>query len=471
VASATRDPLGRALELGLAAVVVLAPLPFGAVTPRGRLALEAAAGLLGLLWTARAALRPTRLPSRAVCCGLLGLLGLGMLQAAPLSEAVVGRLSPASLELRRAARPPGAALAAEERLLGLDPSDLDPAPSLSVSPPATAASVRTGAALALLLLVAFTVASSRGLRVVAFALLLSAAFQGLYGTLVLASGHARIWDVPKRAYLDCATGTFVNRNHFAGFLAGALPAGLALTAASLRHSLREGGRRRWTGLFSRRGSTALFLGLLVVLGVTGLLLSYSRAGIALGLAAAGLTVLAGGSRGLPARLAGATLVLGLALVPLMQIGAERMAQRYARADDDLTGPGGRARVWSDTLGMAAAFPLLGTGFGTFAEAYPLFRSPDVRLRYDHAHNDLVQALAEGGAAAALLLALLAIPVAARLVPAMTGALGTLATGMAAGLAAMLLHALVDFNFHIPSNAAVAAVLAGALLGAPWTARS
>jgi hypothetical protein len=36
---------------------------------------------------------------------------------------------------------------------------------------------------------------------------------------------------------------------------------------------------------------------------------------------------------------------------------------------------------------------------------------------------------------------------------------------------MLLHALIDFNFHIPSNAAVAAVLGGMLLGLPWQRRS
>ena len=41
----------------------------------------------------------------------------------------------------------------------------------------------------------------------------------------------------------------------------------------------------------------------------------------------------------------------------------------------------------------------------------------------------------------------------------------LAVGAAAGLSALLLHALIDFNFHIPANAVVAAVLAGLLFGA------
>ena len=47
----------------------------------------------------------------------------------------------------------------------------------------------------------------------------------------------------------------------------------------------------------------------------------------------------------------------------------------------------------------------------------------------------------------------------------------LATGAAFGLGALLVHGLVDFNFHIPANAAIAAILAGILFGASWNGRS
>jgi hypothetical protein len=46
-----------------------------------------------------------------------------------------------------------------------------------------------------------------------------------------------------------------------------------------------------------------------------------------------------------------------------------------------------------------------------------------------------------------------------------------AVGAALGLGAMALHALVDFDFHIPADAAIAAVLAGIVLGTTWTGRS
>ena len=71
------DPLGRILEAGLIATVIVAPWPFGAVIPEGRLGLELGAILLGVLWLLRAAFRPTPLPPLAVRVGLTGLVLLG----------------------------------------------------------------------------------------------------------------------------------------------------------------------------------------------------------------------------------------------------------------------------------------------------------------------------------------------------------------------------------------------------------
>ena len=65
------------------------------------------------------------------------------------------------------------------------------------------------------------------------------------------------------------------------------------------------------------------------------------------------------------------------------------------------------------------------------------------------------------------LLLILIPLLGRTTRSIGGAKGTLAVGFATGLVAFLLHGLVDFNFHIPSNAAIAAVLSGMLLGLPW----
>jgi len=70
----------------------------------------------------------------------------------------------------------------------------------------------------------------------------------------------------------------------------------------------------------------------------------------------------------------------------------------------------------------------------------------------------------------LLLAVL-VPLGRRVVQGLRGAFGGLGVGFAAGLTLAALHALIDFNFHLPANAALAAILAGALGGLPWRART
>jgi O-antigen ligase len=150
------------------------------------------------------------------------------------------------------------------------------------------------------------------------------------------------------------------------------------------------------------------------------------------------------------------------------VGADRLAARYATALEDLAHT--RGRVVADSLELLGAFPVAGCGFGTYAAAYPLVRAPEVRLFYAHAHNDPLEFLVEGGLLGAGLMALAAVPLARLLRRALAGAKGALGVGIAAGVLVILVHGLVDFNFHIPANAVAASALAGALLGLPWKLR-
>ena len=125
----------------------------------------------------------------------------------------------------------------------------------------------------------------------------------------------------------------------------------------------------------------------------------------------------------------------------------------------------------DTLRMIEAFPAAGVGFGAFTWAYPAFSSPQVRLHYTHAHDDLLQLAAEGGLLALAFLALALVALFRFGFRALRDARDPVVTGAAFGLSALLVHGLVDFNFHIPANAAIAALLSGILFGAPWNDRS
>lgn len=457
--------MARLLELALAVTVVIAPWPLGAVGPRGRFALEMVAFFLVLLWLARSWLHRTPLPSRPAMAGLAGLLLLAVLQIVPLGSAVVGIVSPNAARARAASSTPPELTVTEERMLGADPATFDPPARLSVDPGATASALRTGAAIVGLFLVATTVAATCGARRLALALLISAGFQGLYGLLTLASGHDRIWHLPKNHFLDCATGTFVNRNHYACLLSMSLAcgAGLILHNAKRRRATPGQGIVGW---FRADNVRNLLLGLLLLVGLAGLLLSFSRAGIALGLLAVGMTLLAaGGFQRFRFRAMVAAAVIAVAVVPLAVVGPERLVERYAASGEELAAS--RLIVWRDSLSLLPGFPLVGTGFGTFAAAYPLARSPEIRKFFSHTHSDPLQLLVEGGAVAGVCMALLLFSLLGLMVRSLASGKGTLAVGFAAGLVAMLLHSFVDFNFHIPSNAATAAVLAGVLEGLPW----
>jgi hypothetical protein len=167
----------------LAVGLIVAPFSFGAVSAPGRLALEVGAIVLLLLWLGRSLFRPTPLPSKLVRVGLAGLLCFTVVQAMPLGSGIVRLISPRAVAMRTDSRPPQETQEAERRLLGREPAQLDTRATLSLDPGATASALRTGAALVAALLVATTVAATCGVRRIALALLLGAAFQGLYGLL------------------------------------------------------------------------------------------------------------------------------------------------------------------------------------------------------------------------------------------------------------------------------------------------
>jgi O-antigen ligase len=99
----------------------------------------------------------------------------------------------------------------------------------------------------------------------------------------------------------------------------------------------------------------------------------------------------------------------------------------------------------------------GVGLGAFAAAYPAYQTVVTDDAIDYAHDDYVQFVAEGGMAAAILI-LISLPMffrlAFRLLPQrLEQPPGWLQLGAAAGVCGILVHSLLDFNLHIPANAA------------------
>ncbi len=247
-------------------------------------------------------------------------------------------------------------------------------------------------------------------------------------------------------------GPFVNHNHFAGYAEATALVALGTAIG-----------------FSRRSSPLglLFAGASVLIGIAHLL-SHSRGGIlALG---AGLVTLAwlssrDAGKGRPILLAGATLAIALFLVVFGPASVYHRIASFgnAAADDSFRF---RIQLWSDSFGLWASSPVVGTGLGTFAAAIPPYRSGPDEVRAEFAESDWLQLLCEGGLIG---LAIAAILVGTALRSGLRearaerseGNRGVL-HGLAAAAVALIVHGFVDFNFRIPSNALLFAVTLGAL---------
>ncbi len=119
--------------------------------------------------------------------------------------------------------------------------------------------------------------------------------------------------------------------------------------------------------------------------------------------------------------------------------------------------GDRFKVGVDTLRMARSHPWAGVGVGGFETAFPSYLSFPMQLHWAHAHDDIVEAVAETGLPGVVML-LLALVLFFRLAFGQVERRlrrwwGWLQMGAAVGATGMLFHSLVDFNLRIPANAA------------------
>jgi O-antigen ligase len=234
-------------------------------------------------------------------------------------------------------------------------------------------------------------------------------------------------------------GPFVNCNHFAGFVELTVPLGLA------RLLFRS----------CRREQMPLLL-LFTIVPIGALLLSASRGGIiGLVLELALLAFLSRAHQVNAKQLLGSTAIALLAGTFLVWLGVSKAVQRFEQLTHGGLARELRVSLYEDTWRIFLEHPLAGTGLGTLVAVYPRYASFYNGRTVDHAHNDYLELLSDtgilGGVCGLSFIGLLFW----RGMAGLQFAGGHFARAMIAGsLAAcsgLLLHSLVDFNLHIPSN--------------------
>jgi O-antigen ligase len=307
--------------------------------------------------------------------------------------------------------------------------------------------------------VVFDTGSSR--RLFALVLVTTAVFQAVYGSGEYITGRQHIFGFAKKYYLDSATGTFINRNHFATLLAIALPFALTLAIPRRAEHNVHGWRQRLVTLSKGPALLRLFAVLASALIWMGLLLSHSRAGLLA--AVAGAAIVLFHFRGIRAARWTAAIGAAVLLVLLTLELAQAPGERFVTLTDDLGAKAGRLTVWRDARSLVAARPSLGWGFGTFESTFPTVQSADINVHYDHAHNEWLEWAVEGGLlAVAGACALLALSVAG-LRRRSDESNAAIDTAVRAAILAVAIHALWDFSLRIPAIAVSTSTLLGLAL--------
>ena len=235
-------------------------------------------------------------------------------------------------------------------------------------------------------------------------------------------------------------GPYVNRNHFAGLVELIIPMGLSVLL------LRAEDRDRMSLLM-----------VFTLIPIGALFLSASRGGIAAFFLEVGLVVILGVLRGHGRNqlVAGAVLLL-LAGGFVVWLGAGRALNRFEAYRKLEVNEARRAEMLKDTWRIFIDHRWVGTGLGTLEDIFPRYETLYDGTIVNHTHNDYVEALAEtgliGGVIGGCFLAFLFGVAWKRIVEARTPIVLALYIGSLSACCALLVHSLVDFNLHIPSNA-------------------
>src|SRR6266550_2394155 len=309
---------------------------------------------------------------------------------------------------------------------------------------------------------------SNAKRRLVFAIVSLGVFEALYGLIQYLTGWQQIFTYVKKYYLEEATGTYINRNHFAGFLEMILPFAvvLALRWAALLFKNTSSGTATLRKIASRTELLSLVLWLfLATLLFVALVLSRSRMGIiSILVSLVAILVLAGTSTVRPRTRAAVAALFFLGVLRLIVwIGIDPVMSRFETLGQEYNFSGqNRIAIWRDTLGLIRHHPLLGTGLGSFSVVYPSVQTVFLTLLVEHAHCDYLEIASELGLPGATLVFGSIFWVLAQTVRQYKKAKESfdkaVSLGCIGSIAAILVHSLADFNLYIPANALVFTVI-------------
>jgi O-antigen ligase len=254
--------------------------------------------------------------------------------------------------------------------------------------------------------------------------------------------NGKLYWVRELQYGGIPFGPYVNRNHFAGLMELLIPPGLAIQI-----------------LGAEKRDQLPLVTLFTLLPIGALFLSASRGGIISLVAEVGfLAILIIARRREKKVFVTAALIVTLAAILVSWLGIGAALDRFATYKKLETSEGRRVEMLHDSLRIFQDHRILGTGLGTLQEVFPLYETDYDGLVVNHSHNDYAEALAETGVIGGFcgLAFLVCLFWMAWKILNVQGDPRSFAyhAGALVACLGLLVHAGVDFNFHIPSNALI-----------------
>ncbi len=306
----------------------------------------------------------------------------------------------------------------------------------------------------------------------AYVLVIFALFLAVYGLMMHLTEYSHQWFGTAISHASRASATYVNPNHFAGFLEMTLAIGIGLLIAGLRDSQAQTWKQFLKRVLEWIFSPKMRLRLMLCVLVIALVATHSRMGNTAFFASTIVVGVIGIAFSRHATRGTVVLLVSLIAIDVFIVGSwfglEKLANRIEqtsvayRQNESTESVETRTEPAKYGIDLIADYPLFGAGPGSWYVAFPRYRGGDLSSFFDYAHNDYVQFVAESGLiGGALLFATVVWSLVVALIaqfqrrdPLMRG----LSFASIMGVTSILIHSSVDFNLQIPANAMLFMVL-------------
>lgn len=289
-----------------------------------------------------------------------------------------------------------------------------------------------------------------------------------YGMYQYFSGSYKVWSIQYSSG-EGITGTYFNRNHFAGLFELILPFTVAFGFYFIKHFKKIG--INYKDILAR-GKEQFFIvltGVSFIFMAVGIIFSTSRMGIFSFLCGIFYFVYMNTFDSYKNERKFIFNFLGLFILLLVlfvsYIGLDPVTERFTAGltEGKLT-DSFRIKLWENTISIIKDFWLTGTGLGTYSYIMPQYKDIIFKNHFvDHAHQDILQFVSETGLIGFCFLIVFLVLFYKKtfcyFFQVKTN-LRFILLGINTGITSIIIHSFTDYNTKVPGNCVVMAVLFG-----------